>query len=80
MKAKALLVALALAATPALADNCSNEMQVIDNALPNVKQRTAGQMNEIKRLRVQGEKLHNAGKHPESLAVLAKAKQIMGIK
>lgn len=80
MKAKALLVALALAATPALADNCSNEMQAIDNALPKVKQRTAAQMNEINRLRTQGEKLHNEGKHPESMAMLARAKQIMGIK
>ena len=86
MKVNALLVALALAATPALAqttapkDNCPNDMNAIDDALPNVKQRTASQMNEINRLRAAGEKLHNEGKHAESMAALAKAKQIMGIK
>ena len=80
MKAKALLVALALAATPALADNCTNEMQAIDDALPKVKQRTAAEMNEIKRLRMEGEKLHNEGKHTESMAALGKAKQMIGIK
>ena len=86
MKAKAFLVALTLAATVAVAqttaptDNCPNEMKAIDAALPNVRQRTASQMNEINRLRAQGEKLHNEGKHTESMAALAKAKKIMGIK
>ena len=86
MKVKALLVALALAATPALAqttapkDNCPNEMKAIDDALPNIQQRTAAQLNEINRLRARGEKLHNEGNHPEAMAMLAKAKQIMGIK
>ena len=86
MKAKALLVALALAAshalaaTPVVTDNCIAAMQVIDNALPNVKQRTAADMNEIKRLRMEGEQLHNDGKHPESLASLGKAKAKLGIK
>lgn len=80
MKAKALLIAFALAATPALANNCLNEMKAIDAALPNVKQRTASQLNEINRLRAAGAKLHSEGKHTESMAALAKAKQIMGIK
>ena len=80
MKAKALLVALALAATPALANNCPNEMKAIDDALPKVKQRTAADMNEIKRLRMEGEKLHMEGKHAESMAALGKAKAMLGIK
>lgn len=86
MKAKALLVALALAAAPApaaaqgAADGCSVAMQLIDNALPKVTQRTAAEMNEIKRLRMAGEKLHNEGKHPESLATLGKAKAMLRIK
>lgn len=80
MKAKALLVAFALAATPALARNCPNEIKAIDDALPKVKQKTAAEMNEIKRLRTEGEKLHNEGKHTESMAALGKAKQMIGIK
>ena len=86
MKAKALLFAVALAAAPALAaaqgatDNCAAAMAAIDNALPNVKQRTAAEMNEIKRLRMEGEKLHSGGKHPESLATLGKAKAMLKIK
>ena len=86
MKAKALLVAVALAAAPALsaaqgaADNCATAMQAIDTALPNVTQKTAAEMNEVKRLRMLGEKLHNEGKHPESLAALVKAKAMLRIK
>jgi len=80
MKAKALLLALALAAAPALANNCPNEIKAIDAALPNAKQKTAAQMNEIKRLRAEGEKLHQEGKHAESMAALGKAKQMLGIK
>jgi hypothetical protein len=86
MKVKALLFAFALAvnpamaATPATGENCPNEMKAIDDALPNVKQRTAADMNEIKRLRTEGEKLHNEGKHTEAMAALGKAKQMIGIK
>ena len=80
MKAKALLVALALAAAPALASNCPNEMKAIDEAIPKAKQKSAADMNEVKRLRMEGEKMHAAGNHKESMAALAKAKGILGIK
>jgi hypothetical protein len=36
-------------------------------------------MSEVKKLRADGEKLHKAGKHSESMAALGKAKKILGI-
>ena len=79
MKRTALLVALAFASSLAFANNCPNEMKAIDAALPKAKL-DAKQTAEVKKLRAQGEQLHKAGKHPESMAALGKAKGILGIK
>jgi len=80
MKRTALFAALVLAAGVALANHCPNEMRAIDAALPNAKGKTAAEMNEIKRLRAEGERLHKEGKHAESLVALEKAKSMLGIK
>ena len=79
MKRTALFVALALASSAAFASSCPKEMKAIDAALPNAKLSSA-QMSEVKKLRAEGEELHKAGKHPESMAALGKAKGILGIK
>jgi hypothetical protein len=79
MKRIALAVALALAASGALAHNCPNEMRAIDAALLNAKLDSA-QSAEVKKLRADGEKLHKEGKHTESMAALGKAKGMLGIK
>jgi hypothetical protein len=79
MKPTALALVLALAAGPAFAHNCPNEMRAIDAALPKA-QLSASQMDEVKKLRADGEKLHKQGKHDESMAALGKAKGILGIK
>ncbi|HYT47817.1 MAG TPA: hypothetical protein VEL04_05315 [Burkholderiales bacterium] len=79
MKRPALLVALAFASSLAFANNCPNEMKAIDAALPKAKL-DAKQTAEVKKLRAQGEQLHKAGKHSESMAALGKAKGILGIK
>jgi hypothetical protein len=79
MKRTTLFLALALAAAPALAHNCPNEMKAIDAALPKAKLSDA-QSAEVKKLRAEGEQLHKAGKHSESMAALGKAKGILGIK
>jgi hypothetical protein len=79
MKRIALAVALALAASGALAHNCPNEMKAIDAALPNAKLDSA-KSAEVKKLRADGEKLHKEGKHTESMAALGKAKGMLGIK
>jgi len=79
MKRTALLVALAFASSLAFANNCPNEMKAIDAALPKAKL-DAKQTAEVKKLRAEGEQLHKAGKHSESMAALGKAKGILGIK
>ena len=79
MKSLALSIALALAASTAFAHNCPNEWKAIDAALPKAKL-NASQASEVKKLRADGESLHKAGKHNESMAALGKAKGILGIK
>ncbi len=78
MKRLILTLALALAAPLAFAHNCPNEMKAIDAALPKAKL-DARQIAEVKKLRADGEKLHNDGKHSESMAALGKAKKMLGI-
>jgi hypothetical protein len=68
MKRIALTLASLALASAAWAHNCPNEMKAIDAALPKAK------------LRAEGEQLHKAGKHNESMAALGKAKGILGIK
>ena len=78
MKRIALASALAFAACTALAHNCPNEWKAIDAALPKAKL-DSKQMAEVKKLRAEGESLHKAGKHSESMASLGKAKKMLGI-
>ena len=79
MKRIALAATLALSASLAFAHNCPNEWKAIDAALPKAKL-NASQASEVKKLRADGESLHKAGKHNESMAALGKAKGILGIK
>ena len=79
MKRAALFTALALTAGIALAHNCPNEMKAIDAALPKADL-PADKIAEVKKLRAQGEELHKAGKHDDSMAALGKAKRVLGIK
>jgi hypothetical protein len=75
----ALSIILAASVSTALAHNCPNEMKAIDAALPKAKL-DAKQAGEVKKLRADGEQLHKAGKHSESMAALGKAKAILGVK
>jgi hypothetical protein len=79
MKHLAVTVILAAFASLAWANNCPNEVKAIDAALPKAKL-DAKQQAEVKKLRDEGESLHKAGKHSESMATLNKAKGILGIK
>ena len=79
MKRIALAATLALFASVAFAHNCPNEMKAIDAALPGAKL-SAAQKSDVTKLRADGEALHKAGKHNESMAALGKAKGILGIK
>jgi hypothetical protein len=78
MKRLILAAALIGFASFAAAHNCPNEWKAIDAALPKAKLDDK-QTAEVKKLRAEGEQLHKAGKHSESMATLAKAKTILGI-
>ena len=80
MKAKILFLALSLAAAPAFAMHCPADMKAIDEALAKNPTLSAAQMGEVKKFRAEGEALHKAGKHQESVDTLAKAMKILGIK
>ena len=71
-------MSLALASSVAFANSCPKEMKAIDAALPTAKLSEA-QMTEVKKLRANGESLHKAGKHSESMDALGKAKKILKI-
>ena len=81
MKFRTLIAAIMFAlAGSAFANHCPMDMKKIDEALakkPNISQ---AQMSEVKKWRAEGEALHKAGKHQESVDTLAKAMAVLGIK
>lgn len=79
---KTALIALAalFAAGAAFANQCPGDMKKIDEALAKKPQLTAAQMDEVKKYRTEGEALHKAGKHKESVDTLAKAMKILNVK
>ena len=80
MKFRSMIVAasLALVSGGAFAFHCPKEMKAIDEALPTAKL-SAAQMADVKKYRAEGEALHKAKKHQESLDTLDKAKKILNI-
>lgn len=75
----ALAVALLAAASSAWAFHCPADMKKIDEALSKNPQLTAEQMTQVKTWRAEGETLHKAGKHQESVDTLAKALKTLGM-
>lgn len=75
-----LLGGLVLASAQAFAFHCPMDMKKIDEAMAKNPQLSAEQMAEVKKLRAEGETLHKAGKHTESMAALGKAKGMLGLK
>jgi hypothetical protein len=69
---------LALISSAAFAFHCPKDMKAIDDALPKAKL-SAEQKAEVMKYRSEGEALHKAGKHQESVDTLAKAMKILGI-
>jgi hypothetical protein len=55
-------------------------MKKIDDALAKNPKLAAEQMTEVKKYRAEGETLHKAGKHQESVDTLAKAMKILNVK
>jgi hypothetical protein len=54
-------------------------MKKIDDALAAKPALSADKLAEVKRLRAEGEVLHKAGKHQESVDTLAKAMAMLGL-
>lgn len=80
MKMRSILAVAALfASTTASAFHCPADMKKIDDALAKNPSLSAEQMAEVKQLRAEGEALHQAGKHQQSIDTLAKAMKILGI-
>lgn len=78
-KSVLLIAAIALFTGAAWAHNCPNEMKAIDAKLatkPNLPKET---MDKVAALRKEGESLHAAGKHTESMKALGDAKKLLGI-
>jgi hypothetical protein len=80
MRLRLALLAFTLTfAGSAFAFHCPTDMKKIDDALAKNPKLTAAQMNEVKEYREEGEKLHKAGTHQQSLDALAKAEKILGV-
>ena len=75
-----LAAATLFASGTALAGHCPAEMKTIDEALAKNPKLSEAQMKDVKKHRAEGEALHKAGKHAESVAELAKAQKILGVK
>ncbi|HKU70018.1 MAG TPA: hypothetical protein VJQ51_04190 [Burkholderiales bacterium] len=81
MKIRNIVIAagLALASSSALAFHCPADMKAIDEAMSKNPKLSAEQMAEVKKYRAEGETLHKAGKHQESVDTLGKARKILKI-
>ena len=80
LRNSALFLATMFAAGSALAFHCPQDMAKIDAALAKSPKLSASQMDEVKKSRAEGETLHKAGKHQESVDTLAKAMKILDVK
>ena len=81
MKLRTLALGAALAASgSAFAYHCPADMAKIDAALAKNPKLTDAQAAEVKKYRADGESLHKAGKHQESVDTLAKAMKILDVR
>ncbi|MCB1939602.1 MAG: hypothetical protein KDF24_06110 [Rhodocyclaceae bacterium] len=80
MKIKtALAAALFAASSSAWAYHCPVDMKKIDEAMAKHPQLSTEQSAQIAAWRAEGEALHKAGKHQESVDTLAKALKALGL-
>ena len=80
MKRFILTTVLTFFTSAALAFHCPADMRKIDEAMAKNPSLTAEQTAEVKKYRADGEALHKAGKHQDSVDTLAKAMKILSIK
>ena len=80
MKLRTLIAALMFTlAGSAFANHCPMDMTKIDEALAKKPSISAAQMSDVKKWRAEGEALHKAGKHAESVETLGKAMKVLNI-
>ena len=73
-------ISLALSSGAAFAFHCPADMKKIDDALAKNPKLSVEQMADVKKQRAEGEVLHKAGKHQESVDTLAKAMKTLNVK
>lgn len=79
-KALAIVAGLALlGAGAALANNCPNEIKAIDAKLATKPALSKDVLDQVAKLRAEGDTQHKAGKHAESMKALGEAKKLLGI-
>ena len=80
MKTRAVMLfyTLLLASASAFAYHYPADMNKINEALSKNPALSKAQMFEVKKLRADGDTFHKAGKHQESVDMLAKAMKILG--
>ena len=81
MKLRVTLLAAALTtvvAIPAFAFQCPADIKRVEAAMAGT-QLDHEQRAEVHRLHAEGQRLHSEGKHPEAMAALTKAMQILGV-
>lgn len=79
MRKICILLGTLIISTSALAFHCPADMKKIDAALATNPKLTSEQLSEVKKLRAEGETLHKAGQHQESVDTLGKAMKILAI-
>lgn len=73
------MLCLLIFSSGAYAYRCTIDMRKIDEALAKKPAITEVQETEVRKLRAEGEVLHNKGKHKEALEALDKALEILGV-
>ena len=79
MRQSLVLVAALAIAGSAWAHNCPNEMKAIDAKLGTKPSLSKENMDKVSKLRKEGEDMHKAGKHADSMKALGEAKKLLGI-
>lgn len=77
MRRLAVFLAAALLCTPLMAMHCPQDMAKIDQLLQSAPPADPEVLAEVKRLRAEGEALHKAGDHAESVKVLGEALSLL---
>lgn len=78
MRRIALFLVAAVLSTPLFAMHCPADMARIDALLESNPPADSAVLERVQALRAEGESLHDAGKHAESVEVLGEALSLLG--